>query len=275
MQLFTELQNLMVNYHFRPNRRMSQNFIVDKEILQKLVTAAKLKPTDTVLEIGAGTGFLTAALQKHCKVFAVEKDETLFELLESELPKENLTLIKGDFLELKLPEFNKIVSLPPYSISSEIIYKLIDSDFELAVLVFQNEFVQKLIAQPGFTDYSALTALLNCRCDIEIIESNIAPETFFPKPNAFSAAIRITPKKVAIEVSDYKKFSHFVKTLFRLKNKNLSNSLLKSYQFIKEDLKISEKELKEKISEDKIGLVKVYNLSPEQFAKLFKRFYKS
>ena len=90
---------------------MAQLFIIDEAVIDAMIEEAKLKPDDIALEIGAGTGFLTRELQKHCKVIAVELDYTLCELLENELPKENLSFICGDFLETELPSFNKIVSL--------------------------------------------------------------------------------------------------------------------------------------------------------------------
>ena len=125
MSLFVELNNLMARYRFRPKKKLGQHFIINELVLQKLIDAAELEETDKVLEIGAGTGFLTKELCKYCKVFAVEVDETLCEVLENELKDTNIEILCGDFLKIKLPDFNKVVSIPPYHISKKIMFKLL------------------------------------------------------------------------------------------------------------------------------------------------------
>ena len=133
MSLFAELNNQMVNYHFRPNRKMAQCFIINGEVIHKMVSAAQLKESDKVLEVGAGTGFLTRELLKHSKVIAVELDETLAALLREQFANEiksgKLKLVEGSILSVKVPKFNKVVALPPYTISSELAFWLLRHDF--------------------------------------------------------------------------------------------------------------------------------------------------
>ena len=152
MSLFKELHQLMAKYRFKPKKSLGQNFIVNQDVIDVLVEEADLKKTDVVLEIGAGTGFLTRELLKHCKVVAIEKDDVLAELLEKELPSKNLELIHGDFFEIELPKFNKIVTLPPYNVSKKVISKINTLNFEVAVLVLQKEFAEKIAALPGFAE---------------------------------------------------------------------------------------------------------------------------
>jgi 16S rRNA (adenine1518-N6/adenine1519-N6)-dimethyltransferase len=272
MVLFNELQNLMIKYGFRPNRKLSQNFVVNEGLIQKLVALADLKKSDTVLEIGPGTGFLSRELLKNCPVVAVELDQNLCTLLEEELDKSKLTLICSDFLEAKLPKFNKVVSLPPYCHSSAIMLRLFLLDFELAVLVLQKEFAEKLMAQPGFDQYSALSVLTQHAFDLEAGQV-ISPACFFPRPKEESRILILKSKKPSPAVADREGFSLFVKTVFRFRNKNLKNALEKSRQFLLPNFKISEQDFEKRAAllpnlDEKLCQLEVQTFA-EAFNKLF------
>jgi len=268
MSLFNELQNLMVKHRFRANRKLSQNFVINKQLIEKIVELADLKASDVVLEIGSGTGFLTRALLKKSKVIAVEKDEKLCTVLKEELSQKNLTLVCGDFLKAKFFKYNKVVSLPPYSQSSAIIYKLLENQFELGVLVFQKEFAEKLVAFPGFEEYCALSVLTQYYFDSEIIQT-VSAGSFFPKPKGESAIIVFERCKEIQKVKDKKNFVFFVKTLFRFRNKNLSNALNKSKQFLLPVLSISSKEFDKRVSSIEMAEEKVDLLPVECFVETF------
>ncbi len=268
MNLFNELQNLMAKYRFRANRKLSQNFVINEHLIEKIVELADLKASDTVLEIGAGTGFLTKALLKKSKVIAVEKDKGLCKVLEEELSQKNLTLILGDFLKETISKYNKVVSLPPYSQSSAIMHKLLENQFELGVLVFQKEFAEKLIAFPGFEEYCALSVLTQYYFDTEIIQS-VSAGSFFPKPKGESAIVVLKQCKEIQKVKNKKNFTFFVKTLFRFRNKNLSNALNKSRQFLLPVLDISSEEFDKRVSSIEMGEEKVDLLPVEYFVEIF------
>ncbi|MCR4368534.1 MAG: 16S rRNA (adenine(1518)-N(6)/adenine(1519)-N(6))-dimethyltransferase RsmA [archaeon] len=225
MPLLPRLQKLMLEHRFRPSQKLSQNFIVSEQLLDSMVNAAELSEKDTVLEIGAGVGFLTERLLEKSRVVAVEFDEMMCEILEQRFSgNKNFTLIKGDFLSAKLPKFNKIVSLPPYRISSEIMLRLFREDFEFAVIVFQREFVQKLMAEPGFMERSYLSVLTELLFDAKIIQANIPPRAFYPKPESYSALVKFTRNK-AHTPKNLGSFIIFLKEVFRYKNKDFPNSL--------------------------------------------------
>ncbi len=258
----------MVKHRFRANRKLSQNFVINEKLIEKIVELADLKASDVVLEIGAGTGFLTRALLKKSKVIAVEKDEGLCTMLGEELSKKNLTLVCGDFLKEKLPKYNKVASLPPYSQSSVIVYKLLENQFELAVLVFQKEFAEKLVAFPGFDEYCALSVLTQYYFDSEIIQT-VSPGSFFPKPKSDSAIVVFEKSEEIEKVKDSKKFVFFVKTLFRFRNKNLSNALNKSKQFLLPSLDLSSEEFDKRVSSIEMAQEKVDLLPVECFVETF------
>ena len=272
MSMFEELNSLMAKYGFRPKKKMAQYFITDESLIEKLIEEADLKPTDTVLEIGPGTGVLTRELLKKCKVVAVELDDLLFELLQEELPQKNLTLVHGDFLTAKIPKFNKIVSLPPYTISSKIMYRIFELGFEKAVLVFQHAFASKLTASEGFEEYCPLSILTRYYSTPKIT-GNVSPAVFFPKPRSPSAIISLTAEKKLGTVKNESLFREFIKAVFRYQNKNISNALSNAYPFLEKDFDfpLEEKEFLEKARKLELKNRKVNLISPAEFVQVFNR----
>jgi 16S rRNA (adenine1518-N6/adenine1519-N6)-dimethyltransferase len=268
MTLFAELNGLMANYRFKPEKKMAQHFVTDEAAIKKVLELACLKKSDVVLEVGAGTGFLTRELQKHCRVKAVELDDALFELLKSELKQENLELFHGNFLEIDAGDYNKVVAFPPYTISSEMVYRILWHGFEKAVLVFQSEFAERLIALPGFFDYNALSVITQYYCSVEIAGS-LDSDSFFPRPNAKSAIVVLSAKKRFGVAKNEKGFERFVQELFRYKNKNLSNAAKKAFAFLEKCLGLDEKRFFAAIEKSGLKARKVYLLSCKNFVELF------
>ena len=133
----------------KPKLRLDQNFMIDEDILDRIVSMSDLSKKDTVLEIGAGTGLLTKKLaRKAGKVIAIEIDETLKTHLKKNLSgAKNVQLVFGNALtKIKHHRFNKIVSNIPYSISEPLIQNLIYRDFDIAVLTVPKVFASRLVA---------------------------------------------------------------------------------------------------------------------------------
>ena len=277
MSLFENLQNLMIKYHFRPEKKLSQFFCINEALIHFLVSNARLAKGDVVLEIGPGTCFLTRALcekaaKVSAKVIAVELDNMMFDLLSIELEKEIasglLTLIHGNFLEQDLEKLgvNKIAALPPYHISSELITKLMRTNgLERVVLVLDKGFIQKILAFEGLTEYVALTVFTNVNAKVEILEDTIEQSSFFPVPNTLSTVLLLD-----FDVkNNSKEFLLFLKELFRHKNKDLGKSLKQSYQFLAKPLGWKEKEFDLKLAKLALASKKVYLLSPQELLEVF------
>ncbi len=269
MDLFVELNELMVKYRFRPNKKMGQNFIIEFPVLEKMIEEADLSEKDVVLEIGAGAGFLTRELQKKCTVKAIELDDTLFNLLESELPKKNIELFHGDFLDLDVGEFNKVVSLPPYTISSAIIGSLFKSKPKLCVLVLQREFAEKLEAEAGFMEYNAISVLTQYRFRVKIV-SRVMSSSFFPRPNTDSAIVKLTRWEENGVAVNEAVFRDFIKSVFRFQNKSLLNAVKNSLQFLNESFPEKERVLK-LLDGHELANEKVTQLSCKELVKVFNR----
>jgi len=146
----------------RPSKRLGQNFLLDQSIASEIVSSIQPSETDTVLEPGPGHGTLTRLLQaKAGKVVAIEKDPVLVrELRETFKDRSNVVIVEGDILKISpLPDFNKIVSTPPYFLSSKLALFLSRSKFDVAGIVFQKEFGERLLAKPGTREYGRLPFL--------------------------------------------------------------------------------------------------------------------
>lgn len=170
---------------------LDQHFMIDQELVQRIVKAAAIKKEDTILEIGPGTGNLTKLLVgKGKSLTVIEKDNTLLQKLKEELKGEKITFIQADATQQKLPEFTKCVSNLPYTICEPLLWIFTRYNFESLVLVVPQKFTELL---QGYTP-SRLQLLVNTFYDLEYLE-RIPKEAFDPQPKVESALIKITKKK--------------------------------------------------------------------------------
>ncbi len=221
-------------------KKMGQHFLIDSRVLKRIVEYSGAGKKDLILEIGAGTGNLTAALAaKAKKVYAIELDYELAVNLERQFSGTNVAVIKGDALKLKFPEFNKAVANLPYYISSDLTFKLLQHRFELAVLMYQKEFAERMVAQPKSEHYGRLSVTAQHRASIEILE--IVPKNAFqPVPEVDSAIVRLKPKKPDYEVTNEAFFLKVVTACFSKRRKKLRNAIISAAAM----LEISETDLK-------------------------------
>jgi 16S rRNA (adenine1518-N6/adenine1519-N6)-dimethyltransferase len=268
-KLLTELNSLMISYRFKPKKQLSQNFLINEKIIEKLIELAELNSKDKVLEIGCGTGFLSKKLIEKTNLIGIECDSQLIEVLEKEIKSSKFTLIKGDFLKTIIPKFNKVVSLPPYHISSLILLKLMEYEFDFALMVFQKDFAEKLLAEPGFSEFTATTCLVNYFFEPKILVEFISPTVFFPSPKTPSTIIKLISKKRFGKAKNDEKFIKFIKAIFRFKNKNLGNALNKAIPFLKEINLNKEKInlIEDELMQEKVNLLEINELI-EVFNKL-------
>jgi 16S rRNA (adenine1518-N6/adenine1519-N6)-dimethyltransferase len=263
--LLQRAKHLLRLYGFSPKKRLGQNFTVNSEILQRLVSHASLTKDDVVLEVGAGFGFLTPLLSGACKkVIAVEVDPTLVNFLRKQLHSlQNVELIEGDILNVSLPPFNKVVSAPPYSISSPLLFRLLENKFDSAVLILQKEFAERLAASVGSKDYGRLTVTIYYRADVELLD--LVPRTmFYPPPDVDSMMVRLKPRAAPFHVDNEETFFELVRTLFTQRNKKVRNGLI---PFLRKR-ELSKKEAVELADSMVHSAKRVRELAPEDFGIL-------
>ena len=227
MSLLQDARLLLRRYKFFPKKRFGQIFLIDNDLLQKLPFYASVSDSDVVLEIGAGLGFLTRLLAQKCrKVVAVEIDSKLVKILKEHLHDlRNIELIEGDVLKVSIPHFNKVVSTPPYSISSPLLFWLLERNFDCAVLAFQKEFAERLNASVGSKEYSRLTVSMYYRADVELLD-DVSKELFYPPPDVDSTVVRLKPRKPPFSVVDKALFFGLVQTLFTQRNRKVRKSVI-------------------------------------------------
>jgi len=213
-----------------PRKRRGQHFLTDRNILGIQVAAAGLEPGERVLEIGPGLGILTRQLLRSgAEVTAVEKDEFLFSHLQKTLSGSypNLRLIKGDFLEQDLGPFDKTVSNIPYNISSPITFRLRELEIATAVLMYQYEFAQRLVAECGTGEYSRLSVMVRHDFRPTMIK-RVSRNVFYPRPKVDSAIVRLERVDPEERAEDYGTFKTLVRTAFSTRRKKIRNSLRNS-----------------------------------------------
>ncbi|ELY83327.1 16S ribosomal RNA methyltransferase A [Natrinema gari] len=207
-----------------------QHFLVDDRVLDRLPTYLEEIDADTshLLEIGGGTGALTDRLLAiGDEVTVVERDRELAAFLHEEFAAEidagELTVIEGDALDVDLPDFTASVSNLPYGVSSEIAFRLFPEKKPL-VLMFQQEFAERMVAEPGTSEYGRLSVSSQHYADIDLVES-IPKEAFSPPPAVQSAVVRAVPRDPDYAVENEAFFLRFVKALFTQRRKTIRNAI--------------------------------------------------
>jgi len=213
-------------------KKWGQNFLVDNNLLEKIIKTINIKDTEHVLEIGPGQGALSEKLVDVAKSLSmVEIDPDLIERLKVHEKLSGLTIINQDILKVDLESLSidspVVVGNIPYNITSPIIFWLIDhfNHWNRAYLMVQKEVAQRLTASIGTKDYSRVTVMTSLFFDIEICFS-ISPNVFLPKPKVQSAFISITKRSDFDQKNvNVKKFSQVVRMAFNQRRKMLRNSL--------------------------------------------------
>lgn len=236
-----ETKKLLRTHRITPNKLLGQNFMVESSLYHKLCTYASLCNLDVVLDAGAGFGSLSHFLADKCKtVIAVEKDPQVAEVLREQVKGlRNVIVIEGDVLKADLPEFNKIIAIPPYYLSSHLVTWLFERRIECAVIIFQREFANRLVATVGSEDYGWLKVITCQKAEVELLDE-VPKEMFYPQPEVDSLIIRLKPwSKSPFEVRDEKFFNQMIKWLFTRRNKKVGKALT---PFLMNNLKLTKKD---------------------------------
>ena len=217
--------------NFQPKKSLGQHFLVDKNIVRKIVKIANIKPDDCVWEIGPGKGNLTEELlNRNCNLTAFEIDDKLYPILEDKFSnKLNLIkedVLKADWKKLFPNEKVKIVANLPYQITSPFLFKVVkfSKHFSKIVIMIQKEVAQRIKAKVGSKDYGILTFKMQFYFDVSY-EFTVKSHLFYPKPKVDSAVISLIPRKEKPAIEDDKFFWRIVETSFRNRRKMLRNNL--------------------------------------------------
>lgn len=239
MKLYQQsaIKEIREKYGFKFSKSLGQNFLTDKNIIDKIIDGTEINPEDTVIEIGPGIGVITAeAAQKAGKVIAVEVDKTLIPILKDTLSDfDNIKLINDDILNLDLNKLLKeeacgrvkIIGNLPYYITTPIIMKLLEEEVkaESITVMMQKEVADRIKAGPGSKTYGAISAAVQYYCSAEKI-ADVPRTVFVPQPNVDSVVLKLKLREEkAVEVKDKKLFFECIKAGFGQRRKTLLNSL--------------------------------------------------
>lgn len=260
-----ETSQLLKKHQIRLNRRKGQNYLINDHILARIIENSHLNDSDVVLEIGAGIGTLTIPLaEKSSKVVAFEQDKKIVRVLKDrlqELKISNVEVLEGDATKMEFPYFNKVVSNLPYQISSPITFKLLNHDFDYAILMYQLEFAQRMVAQPGESNYSRLSVMMNLCTHTELL-FKVPQNAFLPPPRISSAVIKLVPQKNP-QVDEF--FINTCRALFQHKKKKSGKALLQSFHEIS-SLDLDRSHIRDLIQKLDTKLIeeRVFNLKGEE-----------
>ncbi len=221
-------------FDIKMSKKLGQNFLIKRGIVDEIVHAAELTPGEPVLEVGPGIGTLTQGLaQSGADVTAIELDRRLLEVLDTTLASyDNVRIIHGDVLKLDVPSIMnhkpfKVVANLPYYITTPIIMSLLESKLpiERLVVMVQKEVALRMVAKPGTKDYGALSVAVQYYTEPDIV-LDVPPKSFLPAPAVTSSVIRcVLRDKPPVDVIDEKLFFRVVKAGFAQRRKTFANTM--------------------------------------------------
>ncbi|MHA2073082.1 MAG: 16S rRNA (adenine(1518)-N(6)/adenine(1519)-N(6))-dimethyltransferase RsmA [Candidatus Hodarchaeales archaeon] len=263
---------LIRNYAIKMNKNHGQNFVVDKNLLNYLISIADLTTEDIVVEVGGGIGTVTFDLLKNCKkVYLYEIDPILSSIIVKVFNKyqDNLEVISGDFLTEAIPKHHKLVSNLPYNISSPFMKKITKMEYRPNIIsvTFQKEFADHLCAKPGDSEYSRISVHSSFFYKLEIIET-FSPSSFYPTPKVHSSLVRGCKLNPPDSVKE-KDFSEFLTNLFCRKHKKVRNNLR---VYSKALAREQRKDLMREIDKLEFKANQPVNLTPNEILSLFLEF---
>lgn len=243
-----KVKEILEKYDLSAKKAFGQNFLIDSNIINKIVTKANVNKNTGVIEIGPGLGSLTECLCLNAKkVLCYEVDKDMVNVLKNELDFNNLMIKNCDFLKCDLNEdmsyFSDcerliVVSNLPYYITTPIIFKLLSNDIMIDEMYFmvQKEVAQRLTGKPDTKDYNGLSVAISYRCEAKIL-FDVARNCFLPSPNVDSAIIFLKRAKNDYGLKNESKFFDFVKELFSMRRKTIVNNLNGKFNLSKEEIK--------------------------------------
>ena len=294
-QTLSYLRTLFEERGIRPKSKLGQNFLIDLNVLDVMVAAAELSKDDLAVEVGSGTGSLTARLCDQAgAVFSVEIDPAFYEMVRELLHgRDNLALLHADVLrnknEIRTAVFEqieglrqrfgcarvKLVANLPYAVAVPVISNFLLSELpvERLVVMVQWEIAERLMARPGTKDYGGLAVLVQSLADVTPVRRRLPPAVFWPRPQVASAIAMVRPNPIkrarVVEMAgSVGALRNFLRDLYVHRRKNLRGGLIGAPSGRR-----SKEEVDRKLAELGIdGTVRAEDLDPEQHLRLCRAF---
>jgi len=274
---FKELKQIFNQLDFKPKKHLGQNFIINTQIIEKIIKLADISKKDVILEIGPGLGGLTDFLvEKAKKVYAIEADPVLSGYLTDKYSTHNdIEIINSDILQVNIPFHTKVISNIPYKITGPILEKVFfKNDPPQGILTIERSIATRLILSSNYKNFSRISVGFNTFMKL-ISNSKIPRTSFYPIPKIEIALIKISPRDnldpILQDQESRKLYLELIAGIMPYKNKNLINAL---YLFLKSNKGITF--TKEKIycilQENNFENKKLFNYKIDEFIELSKIF---
>ncbi len=245
----------------KPKKSLGQNFLIDKNIINKIIEVSEINSGDEILEVGPGTGSLTKSIvsKKPKKIYLIEKDENLANALERQY-LDRVSIIKKDILKIPYKFYSEkkflILGNLPYNISTKILSDWCLNDklnVSKMILMFQKEVAERILADVNSKKYSRITILSKWKFDIKKV-IDVKANSFFPKPKVQSTVLKFIPKKKFHEIKDPKNLEKITNVFFNQRRKMIKkpiNILFKNFQFNYKKFNIKPSDRPQNINVDK------------------------
>ncbi len=280
MDILEETKSIMKKYNIKANKSLGQNFLINNEVVENIVSSSEISKEDMIIEIGPGLGTLTKyLLEKAGKVLCVELDTKMIKILQARFSQyDNFELINADILKVNLNEIIsqnkkegkiknvKVVANLPYYITTPIIMKLLEEklDIKSITVMIQKEVADRLIEIPGGKNTGAITHTVYYYCKSEKI-MEVPNSSFIPEPEVTSEVIKLNLRsKPAVDIENTKVMFMIIKSAFMQRRKTLLNALTNTKVFInkEEGIKILKTlNLKENIRAEELSIQDFANIS--------------
>ena len=279
--ILEETKNIMRRYNIRANKSLGQNFLINSEVVENIISSSEISKEDMIIEIGPGLGTLTKyLLEKAGKVLCIELDSKMIKILQDRFSNyQNFEIINEDVLKVDLNKIIKtnkenekiknvkIVANLPYYITTPIIMKLLEEklDIESITVMIQKEVADRLIETPGGKNTGAITYTVYYYCESEKI-MEVPNSSFIPEPEVTSEVIKMTLRnKPAVDIENTKVMFMIIKSAFMQRRKTLLNALTNTKVFMSKQEGI---EILKKLNLDEN--VRAENLTLQDFANIAK-----
>ena len=234
------VKNLLKTYGLSPSKSLGQNFLIDNNIIKKILEVSNPLKNDSILEIGPGMGSLTSELSKKVKrVIAIEKDEKMCIILKN-LDLKNVKIINQDILKInfdkEIPQDYKVIANIPYYLTSRLIRKLLESKNKPSniTLMIQKEVAERICKIKEKSNLLSLSVWFYAKPEIQFL---VSKNSFYPKPKVDSAVIKITPYKKKYSKKFNENFFKIIKAGFSHPRKQLINNFSEKFEKEKELIK--------------------------------------
>ncbi len=275
---YKEVKLILSKLNLRPKKHLGQNFLIDDNLLKKIILLSEVSKDDTILEIGPGLGALTEPLIKKAKkVYAIEIDSTLYKfLLEKFSVYNNCEIINYDILNFDIPSHDKVISNIPYTITGPLFEKVFfNQDPPQGILVVEKSIANRIFLTGNYKEFSRISVGVNAYLK-PILKFDVSQNSFYPAPKIDLNLIKLIPKEVLHAFLLEKKratfFLKFIAGIIPYKNKNIVNALSTFFKANK-DNNYNKERISSILQEKNYGNKRIFNYLIEELIEICSLFY--